>query len=68
MADSVGTQKDSLENCKTQEDAKKIQAALKREADEARKLRRAKRLEQHKHWMRVMMEGQATPDLRYQKT
>ena len=29
--------------------------------------RRAKRLAQHQHWMRVMMEGQATPDLRYQK-
>lgn len=29
--------------------------------------RREKRLQQHQHWMKVMMDGQATPDHRYQK-
>ena len=30
--------------------------------------RKAKRQAQHQHWMRVMMEGQGTPDLSYQKS
>lgn len=30
-------------------------------------LKREKRRSQHEQWMRVMMEGQSTPDLRYQK-
>ena len=30
--------------------------------------RREKRRQQHQHWMKVMMEGQATPDLSYQKS
>ncbi|WP_353411763.1 hypothetical protein [Arenicella sp. 4NH20-0111] len=44
-----------------------IQTVLERGAEEAKCSRRAKRLAQHQHWMRVMMEGQATPDLTYQK-
>lgn len=46
---------------------KDIQTILERGAQEAQSSRRAKRLAQHQHWMRVMMEGQATPDLIYQK-
>lgn len=46
---------------------KNIQEVLERGAEEAKNSRRAKRLAQHQHWMRVMMEGQATPDLTYQK-
>jgi len=42
-------------------------ATLQRGAEEAKASRRAKRLAQHQHWMRVMMEGQATPDWVYQK-
>ena len=44
-----------------------LQSVLERGAQEAQTSRRAKRLAQHQHWMRVMMEGQATPDLVYQK-
>ncbi len=46
---------------------KNLQTVLERGAEEAKTSRRAKRLAQHQHWMRVMMEGQATPDLTYQK-
>ena len=46
---------------------KSLQSVLERGAEEAKSSRRAKRLAQHQHWMRVMMEGQATPDLTYQK-
>ncbi len=46
---------------------KSLQTILERGAEEARTSRREKRLAQHQHWMRVMMEGQATPDLTYQK-
>lgn len=46
---------------------KNLQSVLERGAEEAKSSRRAKRLAQHQHWMRVMMEGQATPDLTYQK-
>ncbi len=46
---------------------KKLETVLERGAEEAKSSRRAKRLAQHQHWMRVMMEGQATPDLTYQK-
>ncbi len=46
---------------------KHLQTILERGAEEAKSSRRAKRLAQHQHWMRVMMEGQATPDLTYQK-
>ena len=45
----------------------RIWDALKRGAEEAKASQRAKRLAQHQHWMRVMMEGQATPNLAYQK-
>ena len=45
-----------------------LEALLKREAAEERDCRREKRLAQHNQWMRVMMEGQSTPDLSYQKT
>jgi hypothetical protein len=44
-----------------------LQTVLERGAEEAKCSRRAKRIAQHQHWMRVMMEGQATPDLTYQK-
>ena len=46
---------------------KNLQTVLERGAEEAKTSRRAKRLAQHQHWMRVMMEGQAIPDLTYQK-
>lgn len=46
---------------------KNLQTILEQGAEEARTSRREKRLAQHQHWMRVMMEGQATPDLTYQK-
>ncbi|MCH2191107.1 MAG: hypothetical protein MK188_09310 [Gammaproteobacteria bacterium] len=46
---------------------KNLQTILERGAEEAKSSRKAKRLAQHQHWMRVMMEGQATPDLTYQK-
>ncbi len=45
----------------------RLQTQLERGAEEAKSSRQAKRLAQHQHWMRVMMEGQATPDLTYQK-
>lgn len=44
-----------------------VNSILEHEAEEAQASRRAKRIAQHQHWMRVMMEGQATPDLTYQK-
>ena len=47
--------------------SKELQTILERGAQEAQSSRQAKRLAQHQHWMRVMMEGQATPDLTYQK-
>jgi len=47
--------------------AKSISTVLERGAQEEQSSRRAKRLAQHQHWMKVMMEGQATPDLQYQK-
>ena len=47
--------------------AKNVNTVLERGCQEEQSSRRAKRLAQHQHWMRVMMEGQATPDLRYQK-
>ncbi len=47
--------------------AKAISTVLERGAQEEQSSRRAKRIAQHQHWMRVMMEGQATPDLKYQK-
>lgn len=37
------------------------------QASNEQALKREKRRSQHEHWMRVMMEGQSTPDLRYQK-
>lgn len=46
---------------------KNLQTVLEQGAEEVRTSRREKRLAQHQHWMRVMMEGQATPDLTYQK-
>jgi len=57
MANSIG--KDSK--------TKNINTILERGAQGEQSSRRAKRLAQHQHWMRVMMEGQATPDLQYQK-
>lgn len=47
--------------------ANKVNTVLERSVNEAQSSRRAKRLAQHQHWMKVMMEGQATPDLKYQK-
>jgi len=46
---------------------KNLQTILERGAQDAQSSSRSKRLAQHQHWMRVMMEGQATPDLTYQK-
>lgn len=47
---------------------KNLEAILKKEAIDERESRRAKRHAQHEHWMRVMKDGQSTPDLSYQKT
>jgi len=41
---------------------------LKKGAAKEKQCRKAKREAQHAHWMRVMKEGQSTPDLSYQKT
>jgi len=49
------------------EKTKNFNTILERGAEDAQSSRRQKRLAQHQHWMRVMMEGQATPDLQYQK-
>lgn len=57
MADTIGKTNKS----------KNISTVLERGSEEPQQSRRAKRLAQHQHWMRVMMEGQATPDLTYQK-
>lgn len=46
---------------------KQLETNSSSRADELELCRQQKRLQQHQHWMRVMMEGQATPDLRYQK-
>jgi len=46
---------------------KNVSTILDRGAREQQSSQREKRLAQHQHWMRVMMEGQATPDLKYQK-
>jgi len=40
---------------------------LKKGAVAEEQCRQAKREAQHEHWMRVMKEGQSTPDLSYQK-
>lgn len=45
---------------------KQVQATLERGVQQEKSERKAKRLAQHQHWMRVMMEGQSTPDLSYQ--
>ena len=45
----------------------KQQITLERNVQDQSSVRKAKRLAQHQHWMRVMMDGQATPDLSYQK-
>ncbi len=47
--------------------SRNVTTIQERGVDDAQSLRRQKRLAQHQHWMRVMMEGQATPDLKYQK-
>jgi len=52
----------------TQDGTCDLNALLKKEAAQERDSRREKRQAQHKQWMRVMMEGQSTPDLAYQKT
>jgi len=44
-----------------------LQTLLKKEADQERSTRKEKRRAQHRQWMRVMMEGQSTPDLSHQK-
>lgn len=50
---------DMAKNCKNSN----LTSLLEREADQERVLRRNKRLAQHKQWMRVMMEGQSTPNV-----
>ena len=45
-----------------------INEGLRRAAKEAKRLSRIKRRAQHQQWLRVMMEGQATPDRTYQKS
>jgi len=44
-----------------------IMALLKKGVAEQEQCRQAKREAQHNQWMRVMQEGQSTPDLSYQK-
>jgi len=53
---------------RTQRSKTDLKTLLKRDADQEQRSRKVKRQAQHKHWMRVMMEGQSTPDLSYQKT
>jgi hypothetical protein len=55
------------ETKKSQGQQDSLTTILERGAQEPQSSRRQKRLAQHQHWMRVMMEGQATPDLTYQK-
>jgi len=57
MADAIGKGKKS----------KTLNTILEQSIIDAQCSRRSKRIAQHQHWMRVMMEGQATPDLRYQR-
>ncbi len=52
---------------KSQGKAQTLSHVLDRGSPEPQTSRRQKRMAQHQHWMRVMMEGQATPDLTYQK-
>ena len=56
----VGTDENDKNN-------KPLETVLEQKDNEAQNSGKAKRHAQHEHWMRVMMEGQATPDLRYQK-
>lgn len=58
MVDTIGKNRSKSNNVNT---------ILERGAESEMSSRRQKRLAQHQHWMRVMMEGQATPDLQYQK-
>ena len=51
----------------TRNDKSDLNALLNKDAEEERASRRKKRQDQHERWMRVMMEGQSTPDLSYQK-
>ena len=44
-----------------------LDALLKKGVAEQEQCRQAKRQAQHNQWMRVMQEGQSTPDLSYQK-
>ena len=44
-----------------------LDAMLQKGAEEERSCRIAKREAQHDQWMKVMKEGQSTPDLSYQK-
>jgi len=52
----------------TRNDKSDLNALLNKDAEEERASRRKKRQDQHARWMRVMMEGQSTPDLSYQKS
>ena len=49
-------------NCKSA-----LDLMLQKGAEEERNCRIAKRQAQHNAWMKVMKEGQSTPDMSYQK-
>jgi len=55
-----------MANDRTERSKTDLKTLLKREADQEQRSRNTKRTAQHEHWMRVMMEGQSTPDLSYQ--
>ena len=57
-----------MTNDRTQCSKTDLKILLEREADQEQHSRQKKRQAQHQHWMRVMMEGQSTPDLSYIKS
>ena len=57
-----------MTNDRTQCSNTDLKTLLERGADQEQNLRLKKRQAQHKHWMRVMMEGQSTPDLTHRKS
>ena len=57
-----------MSDARSKPSKEKQQIVLDRGVQDENSARKAKRLAQHQHWMRVMMEGQATPDLSYQKS
>lgn len=59
--------KDDRTNSKIAKGKSDLDVLLKKGIAEQEQCRQAKRDAQHDHWMRIMKEGQSTPDLSYQK-